>query len=163
IRTILPYLQKLASRFDSQIADRELLRQFSVGRDEAAFAELVRRHHPMLLRVCERVLHDEHDAEDVCQAAFLLLAQRAAGVRWHKGRGRLRVRLARRGVWFGTALTSAWLLEAGARAGCANVAPQAIAKAALSIATGKATLAGVLPAWVAALATGATRTMFLRK
>src|SRR5437879_708196 len=83
IRTILPYLQKLASRFDNQIADRELLRRFSVGRDEAAFAELVRRHHPMLLRVCKRVLHDGHDAEDVCQAAFLLLAQKATSIRWH--------------------------------------------------------------------------------
>src|SRR6516225_11744565 len=83
IRTILPYLQKLASRGDEQVADCELLQRFSAARDESAFAEIVRRHAPMVLRVCQRVLHNAHDAEDVCQAAFLLLAQKAASVRWY--------------------------------------------------------------------------------
>src|SRR4051812_11002108 len=81
IRSLVPHLRELASR-DSQTADRELLRRFSDERDEAAFAEVVRRHAPMLLRVCQRVLHNGHDAEDVCQAAFLLLAQKADSVRW---------------------------------------------------------------------------------
>ncbi|HMF13888.1 MAG TPA: sigma-70 family RNA polymerase sigma factor, partial [Gemmataceae bacterium] len=45
--------------------------------------EIVRRHGPMVCRVCERVLHDPHDAEDICQAVFLLLAQKAGSGRWH--------------------------------------------------------------------------------
>jgi RNA polymerase sigma factor (sigma-70 family) len=64
-------------------SDRDLLRRFATARDEAAFAEIVRRHRPMLLRLCQRILHSGHDAEDVCQAAFLLLAQQATSPRWH--------------------------------------------------------------------------------
>jgi RNA polymerase sigma factor (sigma-70 family) len=258
-RTLLPHLRKLVAGFDDQTPDRDLLRRFCRQRDEAAFAEVVRRHGPMLLRVCRRVLHGGSDAEDICQATFLLLAQKAASLRRHdsiagwlfqvayrlslkartaaarrarreararpgtqpdplteltarelqalldeelsrlpekyrapillcclegrsrdeaarclgwslaavkdrleRGRERLRVRLARRGVLLGTALTSAWLLEGSAQA-AGPVAPQAVARAALSIATGQATLAGFLPARVAALAKGVTRTMFLRK
>jgi RNA polymerase sigma factor (sigma-70 family) len=82
IEGLLPHLRDLVSRGDNQTADRELLQRFSAGQDEAAFAEIVRRHGPVLLRVCRRVLHNGHDAEDVCQAAFLLLAQKATSVRW---------------------------------------------------------------------------------
>ena len=37
-------------------ADREALAAFLARRDEAAFAAIVRRHGPMVLRVCRRVL-----------------------------------------------------------------------------------------------------------
>src|SRR5215470_4266180 len=82
IRTLLPHLWELVPPFDGQTADRELLRRFSAKRDETAFAEIVRRHGPMLLRACRRLLHNGHDAEDICQAAFLLLAQKATSIRW---------------------------------------------------------------------------------
>jgi RNA polymerase sigma factor (sigma-70 family) len=61
-------------------SDRQLLDRFVGQDDEAAFAALVRRHGPLVLGVCRRVLHDVHAAEDCFQATFWLLARKAGSL-----------------------------------------------------------------------------------
>jgi hypothetical protein len=53
--------------------DADLLGRFLAGRDEAAFAALVRRYGAMLLGVGQRLMHDAHAGEDAFQATFLIL------------------------------------------------------------------------------------------
>jgi RNA polymerase sigma factor (sigma-70 family) len=79
---VLRHLRRLSSQHTaSPAADAELLARFQACRDEAAFAELVRRHGPMVLGVCRSVLHHQQDAEDAFQATFLVLAKKAGSVR----------------------------------------------------------------------------------
>ena len=66
------------------LSDGALLERFRAGPPdvaETAFAALVDRHGPMVLRVCRATLRDAHDAEDAFQATFLVLARKAGSVR----------------------------------------------------------------------------------
>ncbi len=63
-------------------SDAELLAAFAAGRDEAAFAELVRRHGGLIRGVAHRLVGDADAAHDVFQATFLLLARKADGGGW---------------------------------------------------------------------------------
>jgi RNA polymerase sigma factor (sigma-70 family) len=65
--------------------DAELLASFARQRDGASFEALVRRHGPMVLRVCQRLLHNPADADDAFQATFVVLARKARVI----GRGQL--------------------------------------------------------------------------
>ncbi len=66
------------------LPDGQLLERFARRGEttaEAAFAVLVERHGPMVMKVCRALLGDVHEAEDAFQATFLVLARRANSIR----------------------------------------------------------------------------------
>src|SRR4051794_20643852 len=64
-----------------QTDDMDLVRDFAEGSSEEAFAELVRRHVNLVYSVALRRLGNPHEAEEVAQAVFIILAKKAANLR----------------------------------------------------------------------------------
>jgi RNA polymerase sigma factor (sigma-70 family) len=81
---LMHFLNRLALSAPADLeaaSEADLLDAFVRRRDEIAFAALMSRYGPMVLRVCRRILGDPGLAEDAFQATFLVLARRAASVR----------------------------------------------------------------------------------
>ncbi len=66
---------------DPSDTDADLLKRFVRQHDERAFETLIRRHGPLVLGVCRRLLKNLHDAEDAFQVTFLVLARKARSIR----------------------------------------------------------------------------------
>jgi len=77
LATVIQRIRRLAG----DQSDGDLLRAFLSANDPSAFEALMRRHGPMVLRVCQRALGNTHDAEDAFQATFLVLARQAHSIR----------------------------------------------------------------------------------
>src|SRR5262249_12761325 len=79
-----PPLRQLRRLMDSQrlegASDAQLMEWFVLARDDAAFATLMRRHGPMVLATCRQILGGSALADDAVQAAFLVLARKAASI-----------------------------------------------------------------------------------
>src|SRR4051794_37273902 len=71
---------------DRPMDDWGLLARFAGEGSQAAFAELVRRHVDMVFATALRDVRDASTADDVVQAAFLLLASKASALRPRQGR-----------------------------------------------------------------------------
>ena len=70
------------------LTDGQLVERFSTGPGPTGRTPsrvLVRRHGPMVLGVCRRMLRGSADAEDAFQAVFLVLARKAGAVRRSRG------------------------------------------------------------------------------
>ncbi len=86
--SLLRQIQRLVTaRTLAHLSDQELLRRFTEERDDASFSTIVSRHGLMVWQVCQRVLHNGHEAEDAFQATFLVLAQKAGSSHWHESVG----------------------------------------------------------------------------
>ena len=59
------------------VDDDELVSRFAHSRDEEAFRSIVERYAPLVLGVANRVMCHSQDAEEVLQATFIVLSEKA--------------------------------------------------------------------------------------
>jgi RNA polymerase sigma factor (sigma-70 family) len=78
--SVLRQIQRAVRDRVGALPDEQLLERFLSHGDGAAFEVIVWRHGPMVFSVCRRLVPNLHDAEDVFQATFLLLARRAGSI-----------------------------------------------------------------------------------
>jgi RNA polymerase sigma factor (sigma-70 family) len=81
LNQLVRHIRRVVPGDDADRTDAELLRRFVAERDEAAFTTLVQRYGPLVLGVCQRVLHHRQDAEDAFQATFLVLLHKAGSIK----------------------------------------------------------------------------------
>jgi RNA polymerase sigma factor (sigma-70 family) len=82
LRGVLYHLHSLAgTNPGDDCSDGQLLERFAATHDAAAFEAILRRHGPLVLSVCRRLLGAGPDVEDVFQATFLILARKAGSIR----------------------------------------------------------------------------------
>jgi RNA polymerase sigma factor (sigma-70 family) len=74
-------LGRVLARQVEHVSDRQLLLSYVGTGDQRAFAEIVRRHGPVVYGVCRRALRDPGDVEDAFQACFLVLVRKARSLR----------------------------------------------------------------------------------
>jgi RNA polymerase sigma factor (sigma-70 family) len=81
LHDVVEYIRGLVVAPDlASLTDSDLLERIRVQRDESAFEALVRRHGPMVLGLCRRILHDPQDAEDAFQATFLVFVRKSGSI-----------------------------------------------------------------------------------
>ena len=84
LQSVLRFARRMAEPSQHSVtADVDLLNQFSLEKNEHAFAILVQRHGSIVWGVCRRLLRGIQDTEDCFQAVFLVLARKAHTL--HKG------------------------------------------------------------------------------
>jgi RNA polymerase sigma factor (sigma-70 family) len=82
LESLIRHLQRVAGPpGDGLSQDTQLLERWVRHRDEVAFELLLRRHGPMVLAACRRLLGDAHAAEDAFQATWLIFLRHADHVR----------------------------------------------------------------------------------
>ncbi len=81
LRNVVSQMLRMVGRgHGCTLTDAQLLEGFVSRREEAYFEVLVWRHGAMVLNLCRRLLHDDHEAEDAFQATFLVFARKAGTI-----------------------------------------------------------------------------------
>src|SRR5437868_9832142 len=80
MHALVRFIRRVALADAVGVSDTQLLQAYTARGDQEAFAALVKRHGPMVLGVCSRLLRDTRDAEDAFQATFLILVRKARGI-----------------------------------------------------------------------------------